>query len=77
MGRLWGGILMSKFVDIDVVTTIRQTIEVPEDYDKQDILNFLASEQSFNDAFKGLTNDAYPGMTIRELEVIDEDFDNA
>jgi hypothetical protein len=75
MGRLWGGILMSKFVDIDVVTTLRQTIEVPVDYDKQDILNFLASQQSFNDAFKGLTNDAYPGMTIRELEVIDEDFE--
>jgi hypothetical protein len=66
---------MSKFVDIDVVTTLRQTIEVPADYDKQDILNFLASQQSFNDAFKGLTNDAYPGMTIRELEVIDEDFE--
>jgi hypothetical protein len=75
VGRLRGGILMSKFVDIDVVTTLRQTIEVPADYDKQDILNFLASQQSFNDAFKGLTNDAYPGMTIRELEVIDEDFE--
>ena len=68
---------MSKFVDIDVITTIRQTIEVPEDYDKQDILNFLASQQSFNDAFKGLENDAYPGITIREIEVIEEDFENA
>ena len=66
---------MSKFVDIDVITTIRQTIEVPADYDKQDILNFLASQQSFNDAFKGLENDAYPGMTIREIEVIDEEFE--
>ena len=66
---------MSKFIDIDVITTIRQTIEVPEDYDKQEILNFLASQQSFNDAFRGLENDAYPGMTIRELEVIDEDFE--
>jgi len=68
---------MSKFVDIDVITTIRQTIEVPEDYDKQDILNFLASQQSFNDAFKGLEDDAYPGITIREIEVIEEDFENA
>ena len=68
---------MSKFVDIDVITTIRQTIEVPADYDKQEILNFLASQQSFNDAFKGLENDAYPGMTIREIEVIEEEFDNA
>jgi len=66
---------MTQYVDIDVVTTIRQTLEVPEDYDKQDILNFLASEQSFNDAFKGLENDAYPGVSITNIEVIDEDFD--
>ena len=66
-----------KYVDIDVITTIRQTLEVPEDYDKQDILNFLASEQSFNDAFKGLTNDAYPGVSISSIEVIDEEFENA
>ena len=66
---------MTQYVDIDVVTTIRQTLEVPEDYDKQDILNFLASEQSFNDAFKGLQNEAYPGVSITNIEVIDEDFD--
>jgi len=66
---------MTQYVDIDVVTTIRQTLEVPEDYDKQDILNFLASEQSFNDAFKGLENEAYPGVSITNIEVIDEDFD--
>jgi len=68
---------MSKSIEIDVITTIRQTIEVPEDYDKQDILNFLASQQSFNDAFKGLENDAYPGVSITEIEVIDEEFDDA
>ena len=68
---------MSKSIEIDVITTIRQTIEVPEDYDKQDILNFLASQQSFNDAFRGLENDAYPGVSITEIEVIDEEFDNA
>ena len=66
---------MTQYVDIDVVTTIRQTLEVPADYDKQDILNFLASEQSFNDAFKGLQNTAYPGVSITNIEVIDEDFD--
>jgi HrpA-like RNA helicase len=68
---------MSKSIEIDVITTIRQTIEVPEDYDKQDILNFLASQQSFNDAFRGLENDAYPGVSITEIEVIDEEFDDA
>lgn len=68
---------MTEFVEIDVITTLRQTIKVPEDYDKQDILNFLASQQSFNDAFKGLENDAYPGVAITEIEVIDEEFDDA
>ena len=67
--------MTKKYIDIDVITTLRQTLEVPEDYDKQDILNFLASEQSFNDAFKGLQNDAYPGVSITNIEVIDEDFE--
>jgi len=68
---------MAEFVEIDVITTLRQTVKVPEDFDKQDILNFLASQQSFNDAFKGLENDAYPGVSITEIEVIDEEFDDA
>ena len=64
----------SKYEAIDVITTIRQTIEVPKGVDRQEILNFLAQEQSFNDAFKGLENTAYD-MVIREVEVIDEDFE--
>ena len=66
--------MASKYVDVDVITTIRQTVEVPEDYDKQEVLNFLASQQSFRDAFVGLENDAYD-MVIREVQVIDEEFD--
>ena len=64
----------SKYEAVDVITTIRQTIEVPKGSDKQEILNFLAQEQSFNDAFKGLRNDAYD-MVVEGIEVIDEDFD--
>ena len=64
----------SKYEEIDVITTIRQTIEVPKGSDKQEILNFLASDQSFRDAFVGMKNDAYD-MVIREVEVIDEDFE--
>ena len=36
----------SKYEAIDVITTIRQTIEVPKGSDKQEILNFLASDHS-------------------------------
>ena len=64
----------SNYESVDVITTLRQTIEVPKGSDRQEILNFLAQEQSFNDAFKGLENTAYD-MVIREVEVIDEDFD--
>ena len=64
----------SNYESVDVITTIRQTVEVPKGSDKQEILNFLAQEQSFNDAFKGLKNDAYD-MTIEEVTVIDEEIE--
>jgi len=64
----------SNYESVDVITTIRQTVEVPKGSDKQEILNFLASEQSFNDAFKGLKNDAYD-MYIQEVTVIDEEIE--
>ena len=64
----------SKYEAIDVITTIRQTIEVPKGVDRQQILNFLAQEQSFNDVFRGTRNDAYD-MAIQDIEVIDEDFE--
>jgi len=64
----------SNYESVDVITTIRQTIEVPKGSDKQEILNFLASEQSFNDAFKGLRNDAYD-MVVEGVEVIDEEIE--
>jgi len=64
----------SNYESVDVITTIRQTVEVPKDADKQEILNFLAQEQNFNDAFKGTRNEAYD-MYIQEVTVIDEDFE--
>jgi len=62
----------SNYESVDVITTIRQTVEVPKGSDKQEILNFLAQEQSFNDAFKGTRNEAYD-MYIQDIEVIDEE----
>lgn len=66
--------MSSNYEAVDVITTIRQTIEVPKDSDKQEILNFLAQEQNFNDAFKGTRNEAYD-MYIQSIEVIDEDIE--
>jgi hypothetical protein len=64
----------SKYEAIDVITTIRQTIEVPLGVDRQDILKFLAQEQNFRDAFRGTRCDARD-MVIQDIEVINEEFD--
>jgi hypothetical protein len=52
-----------------VTTTIVQEIEVPEDATKQDVLNFLAENQSFRDAFEGVS-DAEQQYRITDIEVL-------
>lgn len=54
-----------------VTTTLVQEIEVPEGTDKQDLLNFLAENQSFRDAFVGVS-DAEQQFRITDVEVIIE-----
>ena len=63
-----------KYEALDVITTIRQTIEVPKGVDKVDVLNFLAQVQNFNDAFKGLRNER-DDMSIQDIEVIHEEIE--
>jgi len=55
-----------------VETTIVQWIEVPEGTDRQDVFNFLAENQSFRDAFEGVS-DAEQTMRITDVEVIYEE----
>jgi hypothetical protein len=55
-----------------VETTIVQWIEVPEGTDKQDVFNFLAENQSFRDAFEGVS-DTEQTMRITDVEVIYEE----
>ena len=57
-----------------VNTMISQEIEVPEGTTKQDILNFLAENQSFNDAF-ACVSDMNQTMRITNITVIDESID--
>ena len=55
-----------------VTTVLRQEIEVPEGTEKQEVYNFLAENQSFRDAFCGVSTDA--GLfRITDIEVIDEE----
>lgn len=57
-----------------VTTVIRQEIEAPDDYDTQDVYNFLAEHQSFRDAFCGVSTDAGT-WRITDINVIDEEVD--
>jgi hypothetical protein len=58
-----------------VITTIRQEIEMPEGADKQAVYNFLAENQSFRDAFVGISDANSEGWRITEVMVLDEEVD--
>jgi hypothetical protein len=55
-----------------VETTIIQWIDVPEGTDKQDVFNFLAENQSFTDAFVGVS-DPDQEFRITDIEVVLEE----
>jgi hypothetical protein len=55
-----------------VETTIIQWIDVPEGTDKQDVFNFLAANQSFRDAFVGVS-DPDQEFRITDIEVVLEE----
>lgn len=55
-----------------IETTIVQEIEVPEGTSKQDVFNFLAENQSFRDAFVGVS-DTDQTMRITDVEVVLEE----
>jgi hypothetical protein len=52
---------------VQVETTLIQYIEVPEGTDKQAVYNFLAENQSFRDAFLGVSNE---DQTFRIVDVL-------
>ena len=56
---------------VQVETTIIQYLEVPEGTDKQAVYNFLAENQSFRDAFLGVSNQDQT-FRIVDVLVIDE-----
>ncbi len=55
-----------------VTTVIRQEIEVPDDWDKEDIYDFLGEYQSFRGAFQGMAN-LEETARIVDLMVLDEE----
>ena len=55
-----------------VTTIIRQTIEVPEGTDRESVLEFLAENQSFTDAFVGVS-DMTQRFRIVGISVVEEE----
>jgi hypothetical protein len=65
-----------------VTTILRQEIEVPEGTDRESVLEFLAENQSFGDAFLGVSDMTQRfrivGITVVEEEITElgeESFD--
>jgi len=55
-----------------VTTILRQEIEVPEGTSREDVLEFLAENQSFGDAFLGVS-DMTQQFRIVGITVLDEE----
>jgi len=55
-----------------VTTMVRQELEVPDDWTREDIYEFLANVQSFNDAFQGVSNTDQTAR-ILDLVVVEEE----
>ena len=55
-----------------VTTVLRQELEVPDGWEKADILDFLAENQSFRTAFQGVSNEDQTAR-ILDLGVIEEE----
>jgi hypothetical protein len=55
-----------------VTTIIRQELEVPEGWEREDVLDFLAEHQSFRTAFQGVSNEDQTARII-DLGVVEEE----
>ena len=55
-----------------VTTIINQVIEVPEGTDRESVLEFLAENQSFTDAFVGVS-DMTQRFRIVDISVVEEE----
>ena len=55
-----------------VTTTLRQEIEVPDSWEREDVYDFLAENQSFRTAFQGVS-DEHQTARIVDLGVVEEE----
>ena len=55
-----------------VTTILRQEIQVPEDWEREDVLDFLGEFQSFRTAFQGVSNEDQTARIV-DLCVVEEE----
>jgi hypothetical protein len=55
-----------------VTTIIRQELEVPEGWGREDVLDFLSEVQSFRTAFQGVSNEDQTARIV-DLGVVEEE----
>jgi hypothetical protein len=55
-----------------VTTIIRQELEVPEGWEREDVLDFLSEVQSFRTAFQGVSNEDQTARIV-DLGVVEEE----
>ena len=55
-----------------VTTILRQEIQVPEDWEREDVLDFLGEFQSFRTAFQGVSNEDQSARIV-DLVVVEEE----
>jgi hypothetical protein len=55
-----------------VTTILRQEIQVPEDWEREHVLDFLGEFQSFRTAFQGVSNEDQTARIV-DLVVVEEE----
>jgi hypothetical protein len=55
-----------------ITTILRQEIEVPDNWEREDVLDFLGEYQSFRTAFQGVSNEDQTARIV-DLVVVEEE----
>ena len=66
-----------------VTTILRQELEVPDNWEREDVYDFLGENQSFRTAFQGVSNEDQTARIVdlmvleEEITEFKEEIDNA
>lgn len=55
-----------------ITTILRQELEVPDEWEREDVYDFLAANQSFRTAFQGVSNEDQTARIV-DLGVLEEE----